>query len=938
MHMFPRPSNLGLVVGVGVGLGFALTLTSAVGCGDPPPGRTYYQRNIEPILLQSCTGNTAPCHRVDANDPFGFAAGNFDVTSFENVQKRRDLLTTYGPYQVAPLLIKAVNSGGLSVAYGDDFIDLEIVHVGGPNLSVQSDAYLTLLSWLEHGATENGLAPPTPPQSGDGACSTALPPGFDPAPFLANAGYPRFRDEVQPILDGVGREASCNAGNCHGAPQADFYISCGDDDAQLAFNFSQAWAFVDAVPDQSQLLQVPLAIGAGGTFHSGGDQFSSRNDAAYATIRGWAEAVGPIEFGDGDPGKEFFADNVQPTLIKRGCSFLACHSPAAANDLKLRAGSQGFYSAISLERNYQLLREEFMAFEYADARRGRAVAKGVFQEYGGVPHRGGPVLETPGGGIPDPAGCPGTFDPATASAFCVIQRWLDIERGALLTADLVSPMDSGDTLPLVYVDRAATHVATPLEFDTYQPGSDLMVATATLGPGGAITGVGGATSLLDTCAGAATRAQVDVRAPDIRFDGETVTFAMRTSAADPLGVWVVDLNGTGCRRVTPAQADQAGLKLHDFDPAWSPDGAYLVFASTRGKPGVGPTRSRKLFQPQSDLWRIRPDGTGLEQMTFLSNSEIAPQFMREGRVTMTTEKVSAGYYQLAGRRINWDLTDYHPLLAQRATSPFADPDDPTVTLPSIGYQQATDIREGANGSFLIILSDAGARGGAGTLGIFNRSVGPMEAGRSDPGYLQSLQIVDAAATGRVGSATTGAYRNPTSLPDARILVSYAGFNGDLATATSLDWDIVAINPFTGARQVLVGGAGAQVDAVLAIKRPPGSVYLNRRQLVFGGSTNPSLGGDAVIHMPDAPMVFTLLTSNLRRGRPVDDFRRATRLAVYAEGLATAGTTSGNQPDGHYESRTLLGTVSCGPTARRSSSCRRGPASSSSCRTATATPW
>jgi hypothetical protein len=37
--------------------------------------------------------------------------------------------------------------------------------------------------------------------------------------------------------------------------------------------------------------------------------------------------------------------------------------------------------------------------------------------------------------------------------------------------------------------------------------------------------------------------------------------------------------------------------------------------------------------------------------------------------------------------------------------------------------------------------------------------------------------------------------------------------------------------------VLIGGAGAQVDGVLAIKAAPRKPYLNRRQLVFGGSVD-----------------------------------------------------------------------------------------------------
>jgi Hydrazine synthase alpha subunit middle domain len=61
----------------------------------------------------------------------------------------------------------------------------------------------------------------------------------------------------------------------------------------------------------------------------------------------------------------------------------------------------------------------------------------------------------------------------------------------------------------------------------------------------------------------------------------------------------------------------------------------------------------------------------------------------------------------------------------------------------------------------------------------------------------------------------------------------------------------------------------------------------------------------VVHLPDAPLLFTLLTANLRRGRPVELFRGATQLAAYEERRAPAGTTSGNL-DGIYQQRELLG--------------------------------
>ena len=872
----------------------AAAATVVAACTDPPPGHTYYERNIEPILVQSCAGNTSGCHRTDPADRYDFAAGNFDVTSFANVQKRRDLLGSFGTYPVPLLLIKAVGARTIQLEYGGRFEDVLVDHVGGNILALGSDAYLTLLSWTANGATANGLPPPSPAQDGIGPCSTAVPSGFDPAPYRADPSFTQFKTQVMPVLQ------SCNSGSCHGAPQSDFYISCGADDTQLAFNFSQAWSFVDDPAAQSQLLRVPLAIDAGGTRHTGGDQFASATDARYLALAAWAEQVGRIDFGAGDPAKLFFKDQVQPMLLARGCGFAACHSPMASNDFKLRSGSNGFFSAIATARNYQLLRDEFMAFEVPDPRHGRAVAKNLLPEDGGISHRGGSLFGAAGD-------CDDPFDPAAVDnrPYCVMREWSRIERAALVTRGEVAPMAAGQQVALVYIDREASHLAGPLEFDSFQGASDLRIADAALGDDGAITGVGASRSLLATCGVSA--AQVDVRNPDIRGDGTTVAFAMRTSAAEPLGIWVVDVDGTGCRRVTPALPDRNGLKVHNFDPAWSPDGAWLVYASTKGG-ADGPTRSRQRFLPQSDLWRIKPDGSGDEQLTFLTNSEVTPAMMREGRITMTTEKVADGFYQLAGRRLNWDRTDYHPLLAQRAQSPYADPTDASVMLPSVGYGQATEIREDLDGNFLLVFSDPGAKGGAGTLATFNRSIGPFEAGRGDDAFLRSVRIIDPAATGRPGAPTDGAYRSPAPMPDGRILVSYAAFRGDLATAASFDWDLVAIDPATGTRTPLIGGPGAQVEGVFAIVSPPRAPYLNRRQLVFGGGVDVAAtgAGRANVHFPDAPMVFTLLTGNLRRGRPVDPFRAATQLAVYVEQAPPAGTMTGPGAGGIFQQRMLLG--------------------------------
>jgi hypothetical protein len=166
----------------------------------------------------------------------------------------------------------------------------------------------------------------------------------------------------------------------------------------------------------------------------------------------------------------------------------------------------------------------------------------------------------------------------------------------------------------------------------------------------------------------------------------------------------------------------------------------------------------------------------------------------------------------------------------------------------------------------------------------------------------ALRIVDGSnATGRAGSAAS--YRAPVALPDGQIMASYA------SSAAAGNFEIVAIDARAGTRTQLVTAGPAntvRVDAVLAYKYPPRALYENRRQLVFGGSDSGD-PGHAVLHMPDAPMVFTLLTGNLRRGRPVDAFRKAKFLAIYTEGLCpvTGCTLDGN---GVYQKRDLLGTA------------------------------
>jgi hypothetical protein len=301
-----------------------------------------------------------------------------------------------------------------------------------------------------------------------------------------------------------------------------------------------------------------------------------------------------------------------------------------------------------------------------------------------------------------------------------------------------------------------------------------------------------------------------------------------------------------------------------------------------------------------------------EQMTTLLNDELSPAMMADGRVTFTAEKASADFYQLSGRRINWDRTDYHPLLGQRAQSIGYDPNTTTMGMhASIGYSQATEIKEALDRNFVIVLSDVGTKGAGGTIATFNRSVGPFEADRSDIGFLQSVQIIDPAATGRAG-ATQGAYRSPFPLPDGRILASYDGAITDLSQQTP-SYDLVVLDPKDGSHVPLAafsGGGKSHVEAVLVYKREPRPLFHNLTQLVFGGHVDPTDPTHGFVHYPDLPMLGTLLGANLRTGRFVDLYRSATDVVIYqdqappSDPAAAMGMLQGSQKV--YQNRVELG--------------------------------
>lgn len=913
------------------GLLALLPLLAAIGCDDQPAaGPMYYERVIQPILTQNCVFNQGACHKDDGK---GNALGNLDLTSYANITKRRDVLRTYGSFPVPLLLLKASGKDVPPIPYkgktdgSTAFYTSEIQHAGGATLTVTSSAFLELQKWLANGAAEDGSVVATPQQKGTGSCRTdfkTIRPDVAaqiPTVDTNSQAFKDFTANVEPVLT-----SSCAFSTCHSAEQSDFFLTCqgnGSDDASK-FNYLEAQSFVGNPPETSLILLKPLAPSGGGITHTGGVFFQSKNDDTWKKLSSWAAEAGAAQSTVAmSDGEKFFDDFVMPIFLKRGCALEACHSAGAANDFKLRAGTQGFFSRFALDYNYQVARHQFLVADVPDVRQSRIVKKPVpsMAEGGfGLTHRGGPPLATPGETL-DPTACPQPFPTdGSATPFCTMVEWHRRERAELLANNQADAMTPGSTLPIVSVVRPPNDDRL-IDFDNYRPGADLVIGTIGLGALGAVQPNTAAVtgSLLGNCAGVlADRSNVDVRHPAVSYDASKIAFAMRLSQAGSLDIYEVTLDAAHtCTKITDGNGQmQNGMLIHNFDPMYAPDGS-LVFASTRGRPGIGPTRSLKYLLPQSDLWRLPMTSSGYgapEEMTALLGSELSPAMMANGQVTFTAEKASADFYQLSGRRINWDLTDYHPLLAQRSESQGYDPYTTNMSMhPSVGYSQATEIREGVDRNFVLVFSDVGAKGAGGTIGTFNRSIGPFEADRNDLEFLKAVTILDPAATGRAG-ATQGAYRSPFPLPDGRYLVSYDASVTDLSTQTPR-YDLAVLDPKDGSHQVLTGfngGGMSHVEAVLVYKRELRPLFRNITQLVFGGSVDPSDPTHADVHYPDLPMLGTLLGANLRTGRFVDMLRPATQVAIYEDqappsdpAAAMAGQTGSQMV---YQNRKLLGTA------------------------------
>ncbi len=863
----PVPAILVFAAGISALLPF--------GCqrNEEPERTTFYQRKIEPILNNSCASSPSQsqCH-VTADDR-GNALGNLSIESYDTLTKRRDLLEEYGPYGVPGLLLKALPSYSIRLTSWDgsepQLIHTDIAHVGGSSLDLTSSAFTQLETWIRGGAAENN-APTLETKSARTACTETIgsDPAFDSGADPTGDDYEKFDGANQVISE------TCGAGNCHGSPANSLHFTCGTTKEQKRWNYFAASDYLAVDTSSSELLRRTLASSYGGTFHEGGVIFASTSDPDYQRLEDWAEAKGGPSNVPDDEGFGFFTSRVQPMLVKRGCMMLGCHSPTMFHDYRLRGGSAGHFGLAATRRNYELSLEQ-VALESADPNASRLIKKNLASTDGGITHRGGPLFGQGG----DPTACDleaaetGPLD--EQDPYCVVVAWIARERAARM--ENATPLGS-----LVFVRRtAAADDDFPQDYGRFRAGAEVVRAELTQGADGALT-LGAETSLSEACGLDAMAG--DARRAAVSWDGTRIAFSARAAEDQPYRIYVVESDGACAVEpsIDAAPEDDGGKSVpdngelvHNFDPTFAPDGR-IVFTSTRGNvmhtdnfSYQGPQRSpADPSRLNANLYVLDEPGK-VRQLTFVLDQELAPSFMSDGRVIFSAEKRATGFYQLAGRRINVDGGDYHPLFAQRS---------------SVDFTQMTDIVELSDKNFAGIFSDRGAQHGAGTLVVVNRSVGIDQLSENEADYPQnpnainlinedfyqhSVRIVDRAATGK--GETAGAYRSPSPLPDGRILVSYAPGVTNVESFSG-GFGIYVVNPDTGARTELLADATHDLLWPVAVyARQPREVFHSRFDEANGATrVVPDRAYADVLYL-DAPLMMSLLFQNTRTGRDITPF-------------------------------------------------------------------
>jgi hypothetical protein len=330
-----------------------------------------------------------------------------------------------------------------------------------------------------------------------------------------------------------------------------------------------------------------------------------------------------------------------------------------------------------------------------------------------------------------------------------IMDWACAEREAR-TGELCE--DRSDW-PLLMVQGPMPH-EDPFDLDGWNPGTDItldgVVLTADLHDGPA-----------------------DLRAPAVDPSGRWLLFTMRPSEETGHAVWLMDLDSGDAQAVT----EPAGW--HDRDPTWGPNGA-IWFVSTRDGGTADDGRV------DAELYCLR--STGLQRRSWTPHVERKPVLWRLG--------------EEAGGELGFSALR-EALPSQARAHPFRFPPGlKTEYHQHFGITPEEtlfwDTRELPDGRYVTVVGDLD--GGFSHLAIVDRNFGPaipasapwQESGL--PFYAEPIVALD-----------SGWCRDPSALPDGRVLATCLEDGEPVIVALTLAEDPWSAGPYIAERTVLGPG-------------------------------------------------------------------------------------------------------------------------------------
>jgi TolB protein len=295
-----------------------------------------------------------------------------------------------------------------------------------------------------------------------------------------------------------------------------------------------------------------------------------------------------------------------------------------------------------------------------------------------------------------------------------------------------------------------------------------------------------------------------------------IVFARVWPNAGQVGLFVADADGSN-------EHPLLGLGQIDYDPVWAPDGGSIVFTSDR--------------EGSADLFRVRPDGTGLERLTDSPAYDDQAAFSPDGKQLVFVTTRNGGTADL------WTM-DLQTKKGKALTSG-----------PGGDFRPSWS----PDGKWIAFSSDRG-------------STMPMGRGRWEHLQLADIYLVRPDGSGLKRLTTPGNFcGSPKFSADGARLVAYCMDAQDtleirrpnprpeneLDTRTTLDTRLVSIDIATGAMSDIQAGPGAKFnpsflpgDAVGYVRKdlPDAGIYYT------GGRKGPKGDVRAAAWSPDGKRI------------------------------------------------------------------------------------